>query len=123
MTSGRKEFKDRVTVTGYLEKTEREALDEIRWREHASENEMIRKAIQEFINAHSAGNDSFKLDNWQDPKFKAVPSIMDVDKNKWYKHFMDLNPQDFFYLLRILNERKNQMIDVKNKRGITIRNA
>ena len=46
----------------------------IRWREHKSMSEIVRKAINEYIEKHSEGNDSFRLDIWvNDSTFKAVP--------------------------------------------------
>lgn len=112
-------YERRVITSIILEKEEEDALDQIRWREHKSKNDVKRKAVQEFIKNHGAGNDSFTLDNWEsDPDFKAIPSIMDKDSDKWEELLYDMDKKEFFDLMRILNERRQQMMQVMKRRKI-----
>ena len=87
MVQGKKEFKNRKSMLTMLEQEELEALDEIRWRERMSRSEIGRKAIVDYIKAHAAGNSTFKLDQFQDPDFKAMPAFM-TPMMKWTK-FID----------------------------------
>ena len=71
-------------ISLYVDLVEIEELDKIRWREHKSMSEIVRKAIVEYIEKHVEGNDTFKLDTWvQDSDFKAVPTISEKNKGKW----------------------------------------
>lgn len=117
-------YDQRVPINGNLEGEEYNNFYEIALRDCGGNvSKLLRKIVVEYISAHSAGNDSFKLDNWNDPNFKAVPSIMDNDKEKWNKHFNDLNRDDFFHLYKILVSRKNEMLEVKKKRGLSMQHA
>ena len=82
MTSGKQSFKNRESVQGYIEAEEKEAFEKIRWREHKTESELLREALQEYIKNHGDGNSTFKLDDFQDPEFKAMPATMSP-KEKW----------------------------------------
>ena len=69
----------RNNVSSFSYKEDKEAivneLDIIAAREGKRKSEIIVSLIEEYVKAHSAGNDSFKLDNWsEDPEFKAVPT-------------------------------------------------
>jgi hypothetical protein len=80
MTSGKQTLKNRKSVQGYIESEEREAFDEIRWREHKTESELLREAVQEYIRLHSEGNDTFKLDDWNlNPLKQAIPNMFAED--------------------------------------------
>jgi len=85
MVQGKKEFKNRTSMLTMLEKDELDALDEIRWRERTSRSEVGRKAIIEYIKSHGTGNDTFKITEWQDPNFKAMPATMS-SKDKWNEY-------------------------------------
>jgi hypothetical protein len=53
-------------------------------REGKSQSEIIMRLIEKFVEGHSEGNDTFKLDQWnEDPTFKVCPSILDKDWKKW----------------------------------------
>ena len=43
----------------------------------------------------SEGNDTFKLDIWtKDSEFKAVPTILEKDKEKWYRYVQSRNEDE-----------------------------
>ena len=43
----------------------------------------------------SEGNDTFKLDIWtKDSEFKAVPTILERDKEKWYSYVQSCNEDE-----------------------------
>ena len=87
-------FKERETIGITLEAEELKAFDEIRWREHKERTKLGRDAILEYIKSHSEGNDTFKLDNWNDdPNFQAVPTIFS-DREKWITYYQDSNEKD-----------------------------
>ena len=88
------EYDNRTAITGSIEKSELEQLDEIRWREHKSRTEILRLAILEYIKAHGNGNSTFKLDQWTDnPNFRAVPTIM-ADTDNWDKYLENCSPEE-----------------------------
>ena len=69
-------------------------LDVIAARERKSRSEMIVSLIEEYVRAHGSGNDSFKLDNWQDdPEFQAVPTIL-AEKEKWDSYLEECNDEE-----------------------------
>lgn len=88
-----KEMKVPTAVTTIVEKEEREVLSEIGWREHMTTSQITRKAIQEYISAHAEGNDTFKLDQFQDPTFKIAPTYLS-HKDKWKKFYEDSSNED-----------------------------
>ena len=52
------------------------AVEQIRWRERASKSEIVRRAVEEYVKNHGAGNSAFTLDNWKEESdFKAMPSL------------------------------------------------
>lgn len=78
----------------YVDPEQRKILEEIRWREHKSFSEIVRKAVDEFIKAHQQGNDTFRLDNWQDdPEFQAIPTIL-AHSTKWFSYLKDCPKED-----------------------------
>ncbi len=112
---GRKlEFKERRTISTYLEAAELEALNDIRWRERKAMSEIIRLAIDEYIKAHGAGNETFRLDNWQrDPTFQAVPTIL-ADPTDWFKYLSDCTPEERSKILKQANTIRNNAISIGN---------
>jgi len=74
-------------ITSIVEKDEREKLEEIGWREHLTVSEISRKAIQEYIKNHGEGNSTFRLEQFQDPDFVAMPAFASP-MMKWTK-FID----------------------------------
>lgn len=79
-------------------------LNIIAAREKKHRSELIVELIEEYVKAHSSGNDSFKLDNWQqDPEFKAVPTIL-APTQKWYSYLNDCDKED---LTKIAISAKN----------------
>jgi len=79
-------------------------LNVIAAREGKHRSEIIVSLIEEYVRSHSSGNDSFKLDNWQeDPDFKAVPTIL-APTQKWYSYLNDCDKDD---LTKIAISAKN----------------
>ena len=109
-----REFEQKVTTSINMEKKEEEALDQIRWRERKSKNAIMRRAIQEFIRNHEAGNNTFKLDDWhEDPNFKAVPSYFS-DIDTWVQYYRDSNEQDrtSMRIRAVELQKKFRMVDI-----------
>ena len=78
----------------YLDEDQINALEEIKWRERKSKSEIIRIAIEEYINNHLEGNNAFTLDKWQeDPNFRAVPTLLS-DAEKWNKYIDECNDEE-----------------------------
>lgn len=64
-------------------------LDVIAVREDKTRSELVCDIIKDYVTAHSEGNNTFKLDNWQeDPEFKALPTLMS-SKEKWSKYILE----------------------------------
>ena len=68
-----------------IEQKDLEILDEIRWREHKDRAEVLRSAVEEYIKHHGSGNETFKLEQFQDPNFKAMPATMS-SKDQWNEY-------------------------------------
>jgi hypothetical protein len=89
-------------------------LNVIAAREGKHKSEIIIALIEEYVKAHSSGNDSFKLDNWQeDPDFKAVPTILS-DPQIWYKYLQDCTPEDRTRILKQANIIRTNAINIGN---------
>ena len=114
MVQGREEFKQRASLSVVLEKAEFDAFEEIRWRERMSRSEIGRKAIQEYVKNHGEGNSTFKLDQFQDPDFKAMPAFM-TPMMKWTK-FID-------ECVDTIKECKDIELKGKSIAGVAIRKA
>lgn len=85
-----KDGKERIGVD--LNPEELKAFDEIRWRERMSKTELARIAIVDYIKAHGSGNDTFKLDNWNnDPTFQVMPNFM---SDKWLDYYKNCDEQE-----------------------------
>ena len=74
-----------INMSFYVDPEEIKLLEEIRWREHMSLSEVVRKALKDYIKIHAAGNEVFKLDDFQDPNFRAMPATMSP-KEKWSEY-------------------------------------
>jgi hypothetical protein len=118
MVQGRMEFKQRASVSVILEKAEFDAFEEIRWRERLSRSEIGRKAVTEYIKNHAEGNDTFKITEWQDPNFRAMPATASP-MIKWKEYIMcntdekedrDLELQCLGIVGLIKEKRKNEKI-------------
>ena len=82
-----------ANVSLYIDPTEMNMMEEIRWREHKSMSEIVRKAISEYIKSHGSGNETFKLDNWENPDFKAIPTILSRSES-WYHYLEECTEQE-----------------------------
>lgn len=108
-----KEFKQKVTTSINMEQEEKDSLEKIGWREHKTQTEMIRRAIQEFIRAHGSGNDTHTLDNWsEDSNFKAVPTILSRQEI-WYKYLSECTPEERLEIQIKAVSIKNQCQSIK----------
>jgi len=99
-------------VTIYLDPEELAAFEEIRWRERKGKGETAREAILEYIKAHGSGNDTYKLENWEDPNFQAVPAFLS-DLEKWTQHYRNTDDCDRMKLrIQAMNMlKKFRMVD------------
>lgn len=89
-----RKYKNPIRISALLDGENVKLMDEIRWRERKSFNELLNKAISEYIKNHSEGNDAFKLDKWQeDPEFKAIPTLLS-DPDKWFKYISECNDSE-----------------------------
>jgi len=109
-----------LNTSFYVTGEELEILEEIRWRERKSMSALVRIAIDEYIKSHSEGNDTFKLDTWNDnPDFQAVPTIH-ASLDKWGKYYDDCNPQEKIKLnvelTKILKIFNNRNLNSKRKK-------
>lgn len=61
-----------------------EEFKKIAQREGRSKSELAMDLIEQYVKNHSAGNSTFKIDDFQDPNFKAMPATMS-SQEKWSK--------------------------------------
>jgi hypothetical protein len=88
-------------------------LNVIAAREGKKRSEIIVQVLEEYVKAHSSGNDSFKLDQWQeDPSFQAVPTIL-APTQKWYSYLNDCDKDD---LTKIAISAKNILKQIEHYR-------
>ena len=108
------QYEDRVELGLYLERTELEQLEEIRWREHKSKTAILRLAVLEYIKAHGNGNSTFKLDNWTDnPNYKAAPTIY-ADTDNWDKYLENCSPKALEELHFRFSRCASKIEEIKN---------
>jgi hypothetical protein len=63
-------------------------------REGKEKSQLIREVLLEYVNKHKEGNDTYKLDNFQeDPEFFAVPTIL-AQKEKWQRYIAECNNEE-----------------------------
>ena len=77
-------FKQPKGASFRLEKELYNEVEKIRWREHADFGEIIRRAVEDYVKAHAEGNETFKMTDFQDPDFVAIPATM-APIDKWDK--------------------------------------
>lgn len=84
-----KEFNKRYGLSGYIEEDEHKKLCSIAEREVKSVSAVTRKAVQDYIKIHAAGNDSYTLNMWNDNiGFMALPALLE-SQSKWIKYIQD----------------------------------
>ena len=91
-----------------------EKLDELKWKDRTTKNQIILTAISEYVEKHIDGNPAFTLDQFIDPDFKACPAFF-RDKDTWRQYLSSLNEKEYKELdsqlntlLNLANERFNQ---------------
>lgn len=105
-------------VASFSYKPDKEAylteLNVIAAREGKHKSEIIMTLIEEFVKAHASGNDTFKLDNWQDdPTFQAVPTIL-ADPQDWFKYLTDCKSDERGRILKQANIIRTNAINIGN---------
>lgn len=50
-------------------------LEELKWKERTTTNNLIVRAIEEYVKIHADGNPNFTLEQFQDSKMKACPAF------------------------------------------------
>lgn len=65
----------------------------------------------EYNKAHAEGNETYRLDQFQDPDFQAVPALFS-DPLKWRKYYEDSNDQDKTKLRIKIKEIQKQISNV-----------
>jgi len=102
------EFKNKKVIGVNLEDEEKKALKDIALRESGGDiSPVARKAILEYIEHHKEGNNTFKLDTWnEDPEFKAVPTISSKPET-WYKYLNECTDKERLNI-QVLSFRINQ---------------
>ncbi len=107
-------------ITSIVEKEERERLEEIGWREHLTVSQINRKAIQEYIKNHGSGNDTFKIDQFQDPDFRAMPATMSpmVDWKEFINNNTDAQEDSKLELkcmgiIGVIKEKRKNVVNKK----------
>lgn len=82
-------------------------------REGKDKSKLLIEIIEEYVKVHSAGNSTFKLDDFQDPDFKAMPATMS-SKDKWSKFIRnDMSLEERMELDKIADHIRKE-IDAKN---------
>ena len=82
------------SVSFYVDPEQKKILEDIRWREHKTFSEIVRKAVDEYISKHADGNDTFKLDKWsENPDFQITPAF-DSASLTWSAFLKDCNKQE-----------------------------
>ena len=76
-----------------------------------------------YIEAHSEGNDTFKLDTWvNDSNFKAVPTILEKNKEKWINYIQNCDQDERRELTISCNSVLKIIQSMESKTDIQIQN-
>ena len=79
--------------------------------------------IEDYVKAHSEGNDTFKLDTWvHDSNFKAVPTILEKNNQKWIDYVNSCNEVERRDLTISCNFVLRTIHDITSKTDIQVRN-
>lgn len=65
-------------------------LEELKWKERTTTNNLIVRAIEEYVKIHADGNPNFTLEQFQDSKMKACPAFF-RPKAVWVDYFLTIN--------------------------------
>ncbi len=108
----------RTQVSLYLSAEELKILDEIMYRERKSRAQISHEAMLEYMKNHSEGNDTFKLDQFQDPDFKVAPTFLGTNRDKWVQFYKSSDEKDRTQLrIQAINLQKwFQMVDINENR-------
>ena len=72
-------------------------------REGKSQSEIIMGILEEYVKAHTSGNNTFKLDTWQeDPTFQAIPTLL-ADNKTWFPYLKDCTISERAKILKQAN--------------------
>ena len=109
-----REFKNPIDLGVRVESEELDALEDIRWREHKERAEIIRIAIQEYIRNHAEGNNTFRLDKWnEDPTFTAIPTLLSKSET-WYKYLQECSKEERLRIQIQANQINKQCIGINS---------
>jgi hypothetical protein len=86
---------DAQQLGGKIEKQDYEIFESIALRDTKGEiSELLRKAVQEYNKNHSAGNSTFKIDNWNtNPDFKVIPTLF-AKPETWYQYLKECTDKE-----------------------------
>ncbi len=88
-----------------------ENLEKIKWREHKSQSQLGREAIEEYVKNHADGNDTFTLDQFQEPDFKACPAFF-RNSETWWNHLLKLDEKQH----KEFDNQLNMLLNLSNRR-------
>jgi hypothetical protein len=84
-------------------------------REGKSTSEIIVNVLEEYVKAHSSGNNTFKLDSWQEnPGFQAVPTISSPSET-WFNYLSDCDKEELTDIAISCKDRLRQIEHFRNK--------
>ena len=106
-------FKNPIGTSFRLEKEEYDEVEKIQWREHADFGEIVRRAVQDYIKIHASGNNAFKIDDFQDPNFRAMPATMSSEE-KWDEYIRNHMTREERDELDMKLKFMREVIDAKN---------
>ena len=98
-----------------------EEFKKIADREGKGRSELIIELVEEYVKNHSEGNSSFKITDFHDPNFRAMPATMS-DTGKWNEYIrkhMDRKERDELYkqidYMKMLIKSQNHMEEMNEK--------
>lgn len=89
-----------------------EKLDELKWKERTSKNQLILTALKEFVEKHGDGNPHSTLDQFQDPDFKITPAFFRKSED-WKYYFQKLNEDEW----KDADRQVQVLLNLSNERG------
>ena len=95
-----------------------EEFKKIADRERKGRSQLIVDLIEEYVKNHSSGNSTFKIDDFQDPNFRAMPATMSSNWHIYIRKHMDRKERDKLDKqlehMRMLIKSQNHMEDHPN---------
>ncbi len=89
-----------------------EKLNELKWKDKTTKNQIILTAIKEYVQKHADGNPAFTLDQFTDSDFKACPAFFRKSED-WKAYLQKLDKDEW----KDVDRQVGMLLNLSNERG------